>query len=294
MLDFKPLKTEDKKLIEEFMPESCKQICDFSFANLYAWSVAENTQIAQKDGFLFLRCRFNGVESYAFPWGEGDIKSVLGIIGNDAVERNADFSFYCLSEEQAKMLSELYGEKLTLTEQRDYFDYVYSRDALAELKGRKFHSKKNHFNSFIKKYNYSYEEINKDNIEECRNFNRKWYESREYNPKLEEERLVIERAFDNFGSIGLSGAVLRVDGSIVAYAVGEPMADGKTYCTHFEKASLEYPEAYAAINKLFAENSLGNYTYINREDDAGSEDLRKAKTSYNPEFLIKKYYAKIN
>lgn len=294
MLDFTPVKIEDKKLIEEFMPESCKQICDFSFANLFAWSVAENTKIAQKDGFLFLRCCFNGVESYAFPWGEGDIKNALEILKNDAVERNADFSFYCLSEEQAKTLSELYSESLTLAEQRDYFDYVYLRDALAELKGRKFHSKKNHFNSFIKKYNYSYEEINKDNIEECRAFNRKWYESREYNPKLEEERLVIERAFDNFDSIGLSGAVLRVDGDIVAYAVGEPMADGKTYCTHFEKASSEYPTAYATINKLFAENSLGDYTYINREDDAGSEDLRKAKTSYNPEFLIKKYYAKIN
>ena len=71
------------------------------------------------------------------------------------------------------------------------------------------------------------------------------------------------------------------------------MADGETYCVHFEKASPEIPAAYAAINKLFAENSLGSFKYINREDDAGVEGLRKAKTSYQPEFLVKKYYAKI-
>ena len=71
------------------------------------------------------------------------------------------------------------------------------------------------------------------------------------------------------------------------------MPDGKTYCTHFEKASPEYLTAYAVINKLFAENSLGEFQYINREDDAGVENLRKAKTSYHPEHLVKKYYGKI-
>ena len=71
------------------------------------------------------------------------------------------------------------------------------------------------------------------------------------------------------------------------------MPDGKTYCTHFEKASPEYLTAYAVINKLFAEKSLGDFEYINREDDAGVENLRKAKTSYHPEHLVKKYYGKI-
>jgi hypothetical protein len=86
---------------------------------------------------------------------------------------------------------------------------------------------------------------------------------------------------------------VRVDGKIVAYTLGEPMCDGETFCVHFEKASPDFPQAYATINKLFAEKSLVDYKYINREDDAGVEGLRKAKLSYQPELLVKKYYAKI-
>ncbi len=293
MLDFQPVKIEDRELILGNIPESVAQMCDFSFGNIFCWSVGENTRVAQRDGFVFLRSRFNGVKSYAFPWGKSDIKTALSIIEADARERNADLSFYCLSEEQADILKGFYGDKLLLEEQRDFFDYVYSRESLATLSGRKYHSKKNHVNSFCKKNNFSYEELNESNLSECLEFSHRWHKSGERNPKLDEERLVIDKAFRYFNELHLSGAILRVDDKIVAYALGEAMPDGKTYCTHFEKASPEYLTAYAVINKLFAENSLGDFQYINREDDAGAENLRKAKTSYHPEYLVKKYYGKI-
>lgn len=293
MLDFQPVKIEDGELILANIPEDSAQMCDFSFGNIFCWSVGENTRVAQKDGFIFLRSRFNGVKSYAFPWGNGDIKTALSIIEADSKERNADLSFYCLSEEQAGVLKDLYGDRLVLEEQRDFFDYIYLRESLATLSGRKYHSKKNHVNSFCKKNNFSYEELNESNLSECLEFSHRWHKSGERNPKLDEERLVIDKAFEYFKVLRLSGAILRVDGKIVAYALGEAMPDGKTYCTHFEKASPEHLTAYAVINKLFAENSLGDFQYINREDDAGAENLRKAKTSYHPEHLVKKYYGKI-
>lgn len=293
MLDFKSITIEDKNKINSFIPDVCKQICDFSFGNIFSWSVAENTKIAEKDGFIFLRSRFNGVKSYAFPWGNSDIKKALDILCEDAKERNAELSFYCLSDEQVEILSCIYGERFEYHEQRDFFDYVYLSERLSSLSGRKLHSKKNHVNSFLKKYNYSYEEINSSNLEECLHFSNCWHKNGPRNAKLDEEKIVIEKAFENFYELGLKGAILRVDGEIVAYALGEAMADGKTFCTHFEKASPDFPTAYAAINKLFADELKKYYEFINREDDAGSENLRKAKTSYKPEYLVKKYYGRI-
>ncbi len=293
MFELRHLKIEDKDLLEKYIPGCCKRMCDFTFGNLYAWSTVEHTEIAEKNGFLFLRCTFNGVTSYAFPWGEGNVNGALEEIVKDAEERSADLSFFCVAEEQVPFLEKYFGNKLFLKEQRDYFDYVYSSERLASLSGRKLHSKKNHVNSFNRKYKYTFEDINEQNIEECLAFSNSWFMENQSTQRLEAERQVIACAFKNFFKIGFLGGVLKVDGNVVAYCMGEAMTDGETFCTHFEKASKEFSSAYAVVNKLFAEKLMNKYKYINREDDAGVESLRKAKTSYQPEFLVKKYYAKI-
>ena len=293
MLDLHHIKTNDKALVEGYMPHCCAQMCDFSFGNLYTWSAAEHTELAVCEGFLFLRSTFNGVTSYAFPWGKGDPDKALQIIVDDAKERESDLSFYCVTEEQLPYLVRFFGDSLAVKEQRDYFDYIYLSESLSLLKGRKLHSKKNHVNSFMKRYSYTVEDIGESNLKECLDFSHKWHMQNESTQRLEAERQVIDCAFSKFDKLNYRGIILRVDGEIVAYALGEPMADGKTFCVHFEKASPDFPQAYAAVNKLFADRLAGEFVYLNREDDAGVEGLRKAKLSYQPEYLLKKYYAKV-
>ena len=44
-----------------------------------------------------------------------------------------------------------------------------------------------------------------------------------------------------------------------------------------------------AINNEFVKNEWSSFKYINREEDMGIGGLRKAKQSYRPHHMVKKY-----
>ncbi|MDP3129928.1 MAG: GNAT family N-acetyltransferase, partial [Bacillota bacterium] len=57
----------------------------------------------------------------------------------------------------------------------------------------------------------------------------------------------------------------------------------------FEKADTAFAGAYAAINYLFANAHYANVPIINRQEDLGIPELRKAKLSYHPIAFAEKY-----
>ena len=63
------------------------------------------------------------------------------------------------------------------------------------------------------------------------------------------------------------------------------------YVVQIEKADHNIPGAYQMINQQFVQHNCTDVTYVNREEDLGLEGLRKAKHSYYPEFMAKKYVA---
>ena len=90
-----------------------------------------------------------------------------------------------------------------------------------------------------------------------------------------------------YKELGLKGGVLKADGKIVAFTVGEPVSDD-TFVVHIEKAFAEVDGAYPMINQQFVQHECMEYEYVNREEDTGAEGLRKAKLSYRPVFLVEK------
>ena len=103
------------------------------------------------------------------------------------------------------------------------------------------------------------------------------------------EMCVTLNALRLFEELELTGGILRVDGEIVAFTIGEPVSSD-TFVVHIEKAYAGIPGAYNMINQQFVEHECKNYTYVNREEDTGAEGLRKAKLSYRPVFLVEKGY----
>ena len=177
-----------------------------------------------------------------------------------------------------------------LIPERDNFDYIYKREALAYLSGKKYHSKRNHISAFSKKYNWEYEPLNASNKEDFLSFSEKWYldKTETLDEGLVAEQKALREILNSDVGIEYKGALIRIEGKVVAVTMGSPI-NSKVLDIHFEKADADYLTAYALINREFALRELGGFEYINREDDLGIEGLRKAKLSYRPAIILEKY-----
>ena len=74
MLEFTPIKIEDRELFEKYSYLLGEGSCDMAFANIFCWAHLHNPEIAKWGSFIFIR--FGGVDgkqhTYMEPIGEGD------------------------------------------------------------------------------------------------------------------------------------------------------------------------------------------------------------------------------
>ncbi len=285
MFDFHQPTMDDFDWLKSILNEAQPMSCEYALSNLIGWSTYYGAQIANIEGCLVAKIIKN--EVFGFPKGDCWKNALY------ALKEEYDYpSFYGLTIEEKDKLEQTFPGEYVFYPSRNSFDYIYRVSDLAELTGKKYHSKRNHISFFKKTYNWNYEEMNCSNIHECIEMNDKWFELNvDKDPDgIDAEREVLKLCFDNFGLFGFVGGLLRIDGKVVAFTFGEKLNDN-TFVTHFEKAFADIRGAYPMINNQFALNALTEYEYVNREDDVGSEGLRKAKLSYYPEILLEKFTA---
>ncbi len=292
MIDYHKPEISDKIWVTERLSNRDDLTCEYSFSNIFSYTAKMRLEIADVEGFLVTRCFTDGTIGYCYPVGNGDIKKAIELIMEDMRLQSEPCYLFGLGKNEADELRTLYGECFDIELDRDGSDYIYKSEDLINLVGKKYQPKRNHISFFKKNYNWSYERMTKENIEDCYNMNVEWIESSGslYSEDLEKELQIIRRVFENFDDLGCKGAVLRIDGKVIAFAMGAQIRSD-TFCVHFEKAFSSIRGAYPMINQQFVENELSGYKYIDREDDLGLENLRKAKLSYYPEFLPEKYEA---
>ena len=285
MINFHSTTISDIDWLKPILEYSQPMSCEYALGNLVGWSSHYNTEIAQIEGTLVAKIKGNNL--FGFPKGENWKEALLYL------KDNYDYlSFYGLVESEKECLEQIFPGYFNYYPSRNSFDYIYRVSDLANLSGKKYHSKRNHISYFKKNYNWTYEEINNDNLAECIEMNKQWYLMNiDKDPEgIVAESEVLNLAFANYDKFSFKGGILRIDGKVVAFTFGEEL-NKSTFVTHFEKAFADIRGAYPMINMLFALNTISDYEFVNREDDIGSEGLRKAKLSYYPEILLEKFTA---
>lgn len=280
-MNWKKLTIDSRDEIQEFLKNKF-ETSDMNFTNLFLWSFSENIQYAVNEEILYIKGFYEGDEYYFSPVSKVDNEESIVAAIEKIKEKDGRIVF--IPEKYAEFLR----ADFEIKEERDSFDYIYLQEDLAELKGRKFSSKKNKVNKFKKIYNFTYEKISKDNIEDIRVFQREWSENRKGDSIIVSETMGIEEILNNYERLELRGGIIKVDGKIVAYAIGEKLTDSMGVI-HIEKGIFDYQGSYQMINMYVAKEEFSDVEFLNREDDFGSIGLREAKLSYQPIKFIKKY-----
>lgn len=291
-IQFKPITVADRAQITAFTLTSELQNCDLAFANMCSWQFLYGSEYAVHEGFLLIRFWIENKKRIAYmrPFGEGDFRRAVGWLEADSLQHGHPLCLLGVTPRTKRLLQELFADDFAFIPERDYFDYIYLREELATLRGKKLQPKRNHVNRFKKQYAYEYLPLTPALVADCLAFEKQWYRqnhTEEDAGELSAERRSMTFALEHFEALGLTGGMLRVGGCPVAFTYGSPI-NATTFGVHVEKADTAYEGSYAVINQEFAARIPETFTYVNREEDLGIPGLRQAKLSYNPVLLLEK------
>lgn len=290
MLNFKKPTIADREWIQRLYECSGYRGAEYTFANLYLWSYFYG-EVAEYQNHLCQRLTFKGMHQYIYPAGCGDKKAVLDRLWQDSREAGKPFVIRSLTRSTMAQLEMLYPGKFTYEETRNAFDYLYPIDTLCELAGKKYQAKRNHINRFVDANpNWHTEPVTADNLDICRAVAEKWYKS---HVDSEADHRALEKALSHYDELCFEGIILYGEDGPVGFSMGNRISHD-TFDVNFEKSFADIQGAYPLVNREFARyihEKHPEIQYLNREDDMGLENLRKAKESYHP-ILLEKFIAK--
>lgn len=290
MLNFKKPELSDREWLQRLYACSGYRGAEYTFANLYLWSYFYG-EVAEYEGNLCQRLTFKGMHQYIYPAGCGCKKTVIDRLWQDSREAGKPFVIRSLTRDTMAQLEMLYPGRFTFEENRNAFDYLYPIDTLCELAGKKYQAKRNHINRFVEAHpHWHTEPITAETLDICRKLAQKWYES---HPDSEADHRALEKAMAHFDELEFEGIILYGEDEPVGFSMGNRISHD-TFDVNFEKSFAHIQGAYALVNREFARYIRQKYPeiqFLNREDDMGLENLRKAKESYHP-ILLEKFIAK--
>lgn len=292
MSNFNKLSISDRDWMMEILQKEGTLSADFSFGNLFMWLGQKGIYVTRIKDRLIMKFGTGWNTRFYFPVGSGPLEPAIAFIYENAKKEGAPIRIESVTDESKALLEKSFPGKFEFFEKRDSFDYIYEAETFTEMRGKKLHAKRNFCNRFEKNYDWSFEQLEKRHLPYCLRILADW--QNEMGPATEEmkmEHSAIIRGFMRYDELNFLGGVLRADGEIIAFTIGEKIRSD-CFDIHFEKASSEIAGAYPMIAREFARFAVNKYPEIklfNREEDMGVEGLRKAKESFYPLYLLKKY-----
>jgi len=276
----KPVGLEDKDSITGYLERFPPEVCELNFANIFIWRAIERPRWTVIRERLCILMEPPGEPPYILP-----------PVGAEPFQETIEDCLRLaprLSRVPESMVRSL-GPDFRSEPDPGHFDYVYLAADLAELKGKKYDGKRNRIHKFERQHDYRYVEVGGDCPIDCRRLLDEWLEAKAGNGwDLEAQRAVVGEALSHFAELGLKGGGIEVEGRLAAFSIGTRL-NSDTAVIMIEVVDPAFDGLAQLMNREFVRNAWSGLTAVNREQDLGIDGLRKAKQSYHPHHLVKKF-----
>ncbi len=291
-MTFKTLTLNDQPIFRAKEKAAPPVTSDAVFTNLFIWRSYYRPQWAEACGCLCLIAEPEGEAPFGFPpVGPGDQLAALDFTAAALKERGASPVFQRVPEPLVEKI-EAAQSPYAWEHDRDNDDYVYSRERVATLAGRKMHQKKNHYNYFVSHNQFECLPIGRELLPSLLAVQENWLATKEeQNVPLSQLRCEIESVHElllHLDDLNQMGMAIKIDGKIEAFTIGELVAPD-TIVVHLEKANYDIRGLFVATASHFSRQMPESVLYINREQDLGLPGLRHSKESLKPEFMRRKF-----
>ena len=295
MLKFEQITIDIVDKLLQFVNPELTRSCDYTPGNLVMWARFMDYKYAIANDTLFISCKSqNDLKSEAFlaPIGKMSLAESIAILQAHCNEAEKELRLTAIPKEFIDEIKEILPH-FECKELENWSDYVYDIHKLATLQGKALNKKRNRYNKFITEQpNYTYNRCTNEDITEVVKFlasNRECQNHRDNNMRCYEHWQCMATV-RNLLKYEQPAGVLRIDGKIIAFTLGEVFGD--TLFVHIEKANHEIAGASEAINRMFVNDILTQHpelVYANREEDLGDPGLRQVKRAYDPVMMVQRY-----
>jgi len=288
---FKKVEVGDRAAVEthtrRYPPYS-----DFNFTSLWAWDMSDERMISELNGNLVVR--FTDYHTH---------EPFFSFLGTNEPEQTAH-ELIRFAEESgiSPMLRLIPSESITLgdpmlsvREDRDNFDYIFSTAELSELRGARLKTQRHLVTRFLREHSgvtFRVEDVRSSHfhsgIIEVLHI---WKQNKELTFKeysLESEASAINRLLQSGDTDQIVTSSVVLDGRMVAFSIDELLPNGYAI-SHFAKADtccvgvLDFITMSVANHLLEVGARLWNW-----EQDLGISGLRVSKEQYRPINFLKK------
>ena len=174
-------------------------------------------------------------------------------------------------------------------------EYLYETDALIQLKGDRYKSKRAVYNALVRSYPAAkLQPYRPAYFRDCLALYELWKQERQgkshddvYRAMLEDSRHSHRTGLMNHEELGLVSKVVFIDGILKGYTFGYPL-NSEIFCVLFEVTDLGIKGLAQFLFREFCREQAA-YRWINTMDDSGLDNLKRVKLSYRPAKQLSSY-----